>query len=136
MKYNRVRCDNCKIDVHRTSNSRHSNCKKHLENFTQNKEIIPRKNSIKRVVEEDNFEHDIDIKDENLYYFTDRILKIAYDINIDNHRDKNAKSQKTITSKFINMGIDKIHINDILKERGRVYPKSINQYKFIYQLPF
>ena len=50
MKYNSVRCDVCKIDIHRVSYSRHFKKKKHLENIQQNKVIIPRKKPIKRVV--------------------------------------------------------------------------------------
>ena len=66
--------------------------------------------SIKRIVKED-FEVS-DTKLENLYYFTDRILKKAYDINLDNHHDNYANSIITISSNFINTGIDTIHIND------------------------
>ena len=43
-------------------------------------------------------------------------MKIAYDIKIENHNDKNAKSQITITSKFDNLGIDIYHIDKIMNE--------------------
>ena len=85
MDCNRVRCDNCKIDVQRASYSRHLKSKKHLENMSQNKVISPRKNPTKRVVKE--VIKVSDIKVQNQCYFTDRILKIAYDINIDNQHD-------------------------------------------------
>jgi len=75
-------------------------------------------------------------KVENQYYFTDRILKVAYDINIDNHHEKHAISIITITSKFDNIGIDINHINRIMVEMANIYAKLINQYKFKYQLTF
>ena len=134
MEYNRVRCDICKIDIHRASYSRNLKSKKHSENMSQNKVIIPRKNPMKRVVKE-VFKVS-DTKVENQYYFTDRKLKIAYDINIDNHHDKHANSMITITSKFNNIGIDISHINKLMEEISHIYAKLINQYKFKYQLTF
>ena len=110
MNYNRVLCDLCKIDIHRASYSRHLKCKKHLENMAQNKVIVPRKNLTKRVVKDDTEVSHTNV--ENHYYFTDRILKIAYIIDIDNHHSKNANSIITITSKFDNIGIDINYINN------------------------
>ena len=90
MKENRVRCDICKIDIHRASYARHLKSKMQLENLTQNNVIIPRKNPIKRIVAKNiNISN---TKVENLYYFTDRILKVAYDITIDNHHSNHANS--------------------------------------------
>ena len=63
MKHNFVRCDVCKIDIHRASYSRQSKSKKRLKNISQNKAIVPRK----QVVREENKVLDIDIKDKNLY---------------------------------------------------------------------
>ena len=62
MKHNRVTCDFCKIDIHRTSMSRHLKSKKHLENISQNKVIIPKKNPLKGNVKVPDF----DLKDEKL----------------------------------------------------------------------
>ena len=73
MKCERDRCYVRKIDIHRASMSRDLKSKKHLENISKNKVFIPRKNPIKRNVKVLDF----DIKDENLYYFTDKILKRA-----------------------------------------------------------
>ena len=36
MKYNRVKGDICKIDIHTISYSRHLKSKKHLKNISQN----------------------------------------------------------------------------------------------------
>ena len=51
--------------------SRHLKNEKHLENISQNRVIIPKKNPIKRNVKVPDF----DIKDKKLYYFTDKIKK-------------------------------------------------------------
>ena len=48
MKSNRVRCDICKIDFHRTSYARHLKCEKHLDNMLEKMAIIPIKNPVKR----------------------------------------------------------------------------------------
>ena len=83
---NRIRCDICQFDIHRASYSRHLKSRKHAENkqhFTVN---IHRKRVVKEDIKVSN------TKVENQYYFTDRILKIAYDINIENHHDKHANS--------------------------------------------
>ena len=56
--FNRVRCDICKIDIHKTSYSRHLKREKRSENTTQKNVIVPRKNPIKRVVEENTKESD------------------------------------------------------------------------------
>ena len=53
MKYNRVRCDDCKNEIHRASYSRHLKSKKHSENIKQNKVFFPRNNPIKRVVKQE-----------------------------------------------------------------------------------
>ena len=43
MKYKKVRCDICKIDIHRAPYSRHLKNKKHLKSISQNKVSVPRK---------------------------------------------------------------------------------------------
>ena len=63
---------------HRASYSRHLKSKKHLENILQKKVIVPRKNPIKRVVKAKEVVKVTDTNVENLYSFTDNILKIAY----------------------------------------------------------
>ena len=98
--------------------------------------VVPRKNPMKRVVKEQIKVPNNDIKDENRYYFTDKILKIAYDIKIDNHHDENGISQLITTSNFYNLGVDMNHINEFLKEMDHVYGKSINPKKFKNQVTF
>ena len=82
--------------------------------MAQSNGYTPRKNPTKRVVKEDNKVSDTEGK--NLYHFTDRILKTAYDINIVTHHSKHANSIKRRTSKFNHIGIDTIHIKKILEE--------------------
>ena len=130
----RVRCDFCKSKIHRASYSRHLKRKKHLKKMSQNKVIISRKNPTKRVKKEAIKVSDTEVENRNC--ITDRIIKNAYHIIIDNHHDKDANSQITITSKFNNIGIDINHIIDIMKEKCDVYAKLVLQYKFKYQLTF
>ena len=69
----------------------------------------------------------IDIKVETLYFFTDKVLKIAYDIAIDNHYDKHANSIVTITPKFDKTGIDVNLIIKVMEETSHVYAYFINR---------
>ena len=71
MKYNRVRCDICNIDIHRASYIRHLKIRKQSENMTQNKVIVSGKIPIKRVVKEEIKVRDIDANVEKLYFFSD-----------------------------------------------------------------
>ena len=68
--------------------------------------------------------------------FTDKILKIAYDINLQNNHKKHSNSQLTITLTIKNIGIDINHIFKIMEKLSHLYAKLINQYKFKYQLTF
>ena len=128
---NMKRCEDCNVDIHRASYSRHLKTKKHLEK----KGIKPRKIFVKDDVKESN--KNTKRNNEVEYKFTDNILNTAYDITVDRHHKKDLNSQITITSKFDNIiGIEIYHINDIFKEMAHIYAKFINQYKFKYQLSF
>ena len=125
---NTIRCEDCNIDVHRASYSRHSKTKKHLEK----KNIKP-----KKVIDKDNIKEANKNKNNKIEYkFTDNILNIAYDITVDRHLKKDLNSQIRITSKFGNTGIEMYYINKLFKEMSHIYAKFINQYKFKYQLSF
>ena len=50
MNHNSVKCDICKIDIRRSSYSRHSKSKMPWDIISQNKVINPQRNPIKRVV--------------------------------------------------------------------------------------
>ena len=127
---NMKRCEDCNIDIHRASYSRHLNTKRHLEK----KGIKPRKIIDKN--DEKESSKIIKRNDKIEYKFTDNILNTAYDITVDRHHKKNLNSQITITSKFDNTGIEMYYIDKIFKELSHIYAKFINQYKFKYQLSF
>ena len=127
---NMKRCEDCNIDVHRASYSRHLKTKRHLEK----KEIKPKKIIDKDDVKETNTI--IKRNDKIEYKFTDNIISTAYDFTFDKHHKKNLNSQITTTSKFDNTGIEMNFVDEIFKEMSHIYAKFINQYKFKYQLSF
>ena len=75
-------------------------------------------------------------KDENLYHFTDKTLKAACNIAVENYHDKNVNSTLTIAPKYEIIGIAEYHIDKIVIELAKIYATLVNQYKFIYQLSF
>ena len=125
---NMKRCEDCDIDVHRASYSRHLKTKKHLEK----KGIKPKKIIDKDDVKVSSIKRNNKIE----YKFTDDILNKIYDITIDRHHKKDLNSQITITSKFDYTGIEMYYIDKIFKEMAHIYAKFLNQYKFKYQLSF
>ena len=127
---NMKRCDECNIDIHRASYSRHLKSKRHLEK----KDIKPKKIIDKDTVTEIN--KNTKRNDKIEYKFTDDILNKIYDITVDRHHKKDLNSQITITSKFDNTGIEMYYIDEIFKEMAHIYAQYINQYKFKYQLSF
>ena len=127
---NMKRCDECNIDIHRASYSRHLKSKRHLEK----KDIKPKKIIDKDTVTEIN--KNTKKNDKIEYKFTDDILNKIYDITVDRHHKKDLNSQITITSKFDNTGIEMYYTDEIFKEMAHIYAQYINQYKFKYQLSF
>ena len=77
---NMKRCEDCGIDIHRASYSRHLKSKKHLEK----KEIKPKKTSDKDDIKVSSIKRNDKIE----YKFTDDILNKIYDITIDRHHKK------------------------------------------------
>ena len=72
----------------------------------------------------------------NPYYFTDRILKVGFKINLDSHNLHHTNSKLTITPYHPEFGIEVRYINNIMKELSIIYARSKNQYKFKYQTVF
>ena len=72
----------------------------------------------------------------NLYYFTDRNLKVGFKINLDSHHINHANSKLTIIPIYPEFGIEVRYINKIMKELSVIYARLINQYKFKYQTVF
>ena len=125
-QHNTIRCEDCRIDIHRASYSRHLKSKKHMgENKIQPKKVID-KDNIKETKKNNKIK----------YKFIDETLDKIYDITVDRHHKKEMNSQITITSKFDNTGIEMYFIDKIFKEMAYIYSQFINQYKFKYQLSF
>ena len=72
----------------------------------------------------------------NLYYFTDRNLKVRLKLDLDSHHNNHANSKLTIMHNFLEFGIEVRYINKILKELSVIYARLLNQYKFKYQTVF
>ena len=72
----------------------------------------------------------------NLYYFTDRTIKVGYTFTLERHQITNANSQLIINPNFPEFGIDFRYIIKILEEIAIIYARLINQYKFNYQTVF
>ena len=132
--------------------------KKHLENIKQNEMIIPEwlfketiENKINKIynpkslkqIARDNIKLDdkqlnkeLAKKKFNPYYFTDRILKVGFKIDLDSHHINHANSKSFITPIYPEFGIEVRYINKIMKELSVIYARSINQYKFKYHTVF
>ena len=51
---------------------------------------------MKKIVKKETRVTDFDEKEENLYFFTDKTLKVSYNIIVENHHDTNVNSIITI----------------------------------------
>ena len=72
----------------------------------------------------------------NPYYFTDRALRVGFNINLDSHHINHANSKLTIIPNYPEFGIEIHYINEIIKELSVIYAGLLNQYKFRYQTVF
>ena len=155
---NSRRCDICNVDVHRASYIKHLRSKKHIENIKKIELIIPDwlfqepvENKIKKIYNPESLKqlarNNIKLDDKKLnkelakkminpYYFTDRILKVGFKINLDSHNLHHANSKLTITPYHSEFGIEFRYINKIVRELAVIYARLINQYKFKYQVVF
>ena len=68
------------------------------------------------------------------YYFTDRNLKVGFEINLDSHHNNHASSKLTITPKYPEFGIEVRYTNKI--ELSVIFVRLITQYKLKYQTVF
>ena len=155
---NSRRCEICNVDVHRASFVKHMRSQKYLENMKQNNMIIPERlfqepveNIIKKIYNPKSLQqlarNNIKLDDKQLnkelakkmlnpYYFTDRNLKVGFNINLDSHNVNHANSKVTITPNFNEFGIEVRYINKIMEELTIIYARLINQYKFRIQTVF
>ena len=72
----------------------------------------------------------------NLYYFTDRKLRVGFKIDLDSHQTNHANSKLTITPNYPEFGIEVLYIIKTLKEIFVIFARLINLYKFKYQTVF
>ena len=63
----------------------------------------------------------------NPCYFTDRKLKIGFNITLESHHNNHANSKLTITPNYPEFGIEVPYINKIVKELSVIYDRLINQ---------
>ena len=158
---NRRTCKVCNVDVHRVSMQKHLRSKKHLENEKQNELIIPewlfkeeqtlieikiRKiynpKALKQLARENIKFNDKELYKElakkmnNLYYFTDRNLKVGFNINLDSHHINHANSKITITPNYHKFAIEICYIKEIVKKLSVIYARLKDQYIFKYQTVF
>ena len=147
---NSRKCDVCNIDVHRASYQEHLRSKRHLEKMNQNEIILPDwlfqesiENKIKKLNIPKSFKqiarNNVRLDDEQLkkelakkmlnpYYFTDRILKVGFEIDLDSHPINHTDSKLTSTPNPYNQ--------KIMEELSVFYARLINQYKFKHQTVF
>ena len=72
----------------------------------------------------------------NPYCFTDRNMKLGFEIDLDSHHINHANGKLTITPNFPEFGIEVPYIDKIMKELSLIYARLINQFKFKYQTVF
>ena len=72
----------------------------------------------------------------NPYYFTDRILRVGFKVNLDSHHINHANSNLTITPNFPEFGIETRYINNFIKELSVIYARLINKYNLNYETVF
>ena len=63
----------------------------------------------------------------NPNYFTDRALRVGFNINLDSHQNIHANSKITITPIFPKFGIEVRYINKIRKEFSVIFARLVNQ---------
>ena len=156
---NSRKCDVCNVDVHRASYEKHLRSKTHLENMKQNEMIIPEwlfkepienkidkiynPKSLKRTARDNIRLDDKQVNKElakklpNPYYFTDRILRVGFKVNLDSYHINHANnSNLTITPNFPEFGIETRYINNFIKELSVIYARLINKYNLNYETVF
>ena len=72
----------------------------------------------------------------NPNYFTDRNLKVGFNITLGSHDINHANFKLTITPDYHDFGNEFRYFNKIIKEILVIYARLINQYKFKYQTVF
>ena len=72
----------------------------------------------------------------NPYYFTDRNLKLGFEINLNSHQFNRANSKLAIIPNYLEFGLEIRYIKKIMKKLSVFYARLLNQHKFKYQTVF
>ena len=72
----------------------------------------------------------------NPYYFTDRNIKVAFNITLESHHINHANSKFIVKPNYPEFEIEVRYINKIIKELSVIYARIINQYTFKNQIVF
>ena len=72
----------------------------------------------------------------NPYYFTDRNLKIGFNITMESHHINHAISKLVVKPNYPEFGIEFRYINKVMKELSIIYARLLNQYKLKHQAVF
>ena len=72
----------------------------------------------------------------NPYYFTDRALRVGFNITLDSHHNNHATSKITMKANYFEFGIEIRYINKMIIEVSVILARLKNHYKFKYQTVF
>ena len=65
----------------------------------------------------------------NPSYFTDRALKVGFNITVESHHINHANSKKSIKPNYPEFGIEVRDLNKNSEELATIHARLINQYK-------
>ena len=70
----------------------------------------------------------------NPFYFTHKVSEAGLNNILDSHHKNHINSELTTTPKYLE--IEKVHVNNPLKEMANIYARLLNQYKVKCQTVF
>ena len=125
---NNRKCEFCNVGVHRASYIKYLRSEKHLENIKQNEMIIlerlfqePVENKINKIYNPKSLKHlardnirlddkqlnkELARKMKNPYCFTDRNLKVGFNIILESHQINHANSKLIIKPNYPEVGVE------------------------------
>ena len=71
-----------------------------------------------------------------LYFFTDRIFEVGFNITLESHHINHANCKLIIKPNYLEFGLEALYTNKIIKELSVIYSRLIYQYKLKYQTVF
>ena len=70
------------------------------------------------------------------YHFTDRALRVGFNITLENHHINHANSKIYSIPNYTAFGIEVLYNNKTIKELSGIYARLRNQYQIKYQTVF